>query len=151
MDKRNIVSSVVWLLIATFVIVSAIRMGIGEFHNPHAGFFPFWAGVLLAFFSVILLAGNFYKKERGLPLRDLWKDLDWSKIIIVVAALLAYCLTLTRLGYIIATLGLMIILFYLGKMKPWAIIIGSVLAVLLSYGLFYYGLITPLPKGILSF
>jgi putative tricarboxylic transport membrane protein len=151
MDRPNILSSIFWLLIAAFAIISSISLGIGEFHNPRAGFFPFWAGILLAFFAVILLVRNSFKKEKIILLATLWKDLNWGKIVIAVAALITYCLVLAKLGYIIATFGLMIILFYLGKMKSWGVILGSLLAVLLSYGLFHYGLITPLPKGILPF
>jgi hypothetical protein len=151
MDKRNIASGIVWLLIAAFVMISSLRLGIGEFHNPQAGFFPFLAGALLAFFTVVLLIRNIVQKGVSIQLAELWKDLNWGKIIIVVAALLAYCFFLSRLGYIIATGALMIILFYLGKLKPWAVIAGALLAVLLSYALFNYGLVTPLPRGILSF
>jgi hypothetical protein len=151
MDRPDIASGIFWLLIAAFVIVSSISLGIGEFHNPHAGFFPFWAGILLTFFTVILLVRSLLKKAGIVRLADLWQDLNWGKIVIVVAALITYCLVLAKLGYIIATLGLMVILFYLGKMKLRTVILGALLAVLLSYGLFRYGLMTPLPKGILSF
>lgn len=151
MDKQNILEVVVWLLIATFVIISSLILGIGEFSNPSPGFFLFWASVFLAFFTFLLFGIHLRKKERTACLTDLWKDLDWVKNVVVVAALISYCLVLPKLGYILATLVLMAILFSLGKMKPWAVIMGSLLAVLLSYGLFYYVLKTPLPRGILFF
>lgn len=151
MDKQSTLEAVVWLLIATFVIISSLSMGIGEFSNPSPGFFPFWASVFLAFFTFLLFGIHLRKKEKTARLTDLWKGLDWIKNVIVVAALISYCLVLPKLGYILATLGLMVILFYLGKMKPRAVILCSLLAVLLSYGLFYYVLKTPLPKGIWAF
>ncbi len=151
MDKREIISSAVWLCIVAFVAISSLRLGIGEFHNPGPGFFPFWASIFIALLTLIMLGTHFFKKEDVIHLADLWKGDHWGTLVIVIASLIVYCLLLAKLGYILATTGLMLILFYLGKMKPWAIIVGSLLAVLLSYGLFHYGLQTPLPKGILDF
>lgn len=151
MDKREIISSAVWLCIVAFVAISSLRLGIGEFHNPGPGFFPFWASIFIALLTLIMLGTHFFKKADVIRLADLWKGDHWGTLVIVIASLIVYCLVLAKLGFILATTGLMLILFYLGKMKPWAIIVGSLLAVLLSYGLFHYGLQTPLPKGILDF
>lgn len=151
MDKREIISSVVWFCVTVIVAVSSITLGIGKFHNPGPGFFPFWSSVFMALLTLIMLAAHFLKKADVIHLADLWKGDHWGTLLVVISSLSIYCLVLTKLGYILATTGLMLILFYLGKMKPWAIIFGSLLAVMLSYGLFYYGLKTPLPKGILNF
>ncbi|MGV8058559.1 MAG: tripartite tricarboxylate transporter TctB family protein [Smithellaceae bacterium] len=151
MDKREIISSIVWFCIVAIVTISSIDLGIGEFHNPGPGFFPFWSGVFIALLTLIMLASHLSKKVAAISLADLWKGDHWGTLVAVIASLIVYCLVLVKLGYILATTGLMLILFYLGKMKPWAIIVGSLLAVLLSYGLFHYGLRTPLPKGILDF
>jgi hypothetical protein len=151
MDKRDMMSCVVWLFISAFVFMASLRLGIGAFQSPGPGFLLFWASLFLAFFTFILLGIRLFKKEDSASLADLWKDRHWGNNIIVIAALLIYCLALPKLGYILATLGLMLILFSLGKMKLWAVILGSLLSVLLSYGLFFYGLKTPLPRGILAF
>lgn len=151
MDKREIISSAVWFCIVAIVAISSVRLGIGEFHNPGPGFFPFCASALMALLTLIMLATHLFKKGDVIRLADLWEGDHWGILVIVIASLIVYCLVLAKLGFILATTGLMLILFYLGKMKPWAIIIGSLLAVLLSYGLFHYGLHTPLPKGILDF
>jgi hypothetical protein len=151
MDKREIISSAVWFCIVAIVAISSLRLGIGEFHNPGPGFFPFWSSIFIALLTLIMLGTNLFKKADVFHLADLWKGEHWGTLLIVIASLVVYCLVLAKLGYLLATTGLMMILFYLGKMKPWAIILGSLLAVLLSYGLFYYGLQTPLPKGVLNF
>ncbi len=84
-------------------------------------------------------------------LADLWLSLDWRKNIIVVSALIIYCLALSKIGYLAATFALMAILFSLGGMKTWTVVISSLLAVFLSYGLFYSLLKTPLPRAIWAF
>jgi hypothetical protein len=68
-----------------------------------------------------------------------------------MAALIAYCLVLPKFGYPISTFALMLVLFSLGRMKPWMIILGSLITVLLSYYLFDHLLRTPLPRGLLRF
>ena len=150
MDKRDMMSGAVWFLISVFILVSSLHLGIGAFHSFGPGFLPFWASIFLAFFAVILFGMSLFKKEAA-PLREGWRERHWGNNVIIVAALLVYCSALPKLGYILATFGLMLILFSLGKMKPWAVIFGSSLVVLLSYGLFYHGLNVPLPKGLLAF
>jgi hypothetical protein len=151
MDKWDVISGVVWLFIAVFVFITSLRMGVGAFRSPGPGFFSFWASIFLSISTCILFGHRLFRKEKAPPLADLWKDLHWGNNVIVTAALIAYCLVLTKLGYILATMGFMIILFGVGKMKPWAVIFGSLLAVFLSYCLFYYGLKIPLPRGVLAF
>lgn len=68
-----------------------------------------------------------------------------------MAALIAYWLVLSKLGYPIATFALMLVLFSLGRMKPWMMILGSLITVLLSYYLFDHLLQAPLPRGVLRF
>jgi putative tricarboxylic transport membrane protein len=152
-EKREIAGGLIWLFFAVLVIISSVKLGVGEFHNPGPGFFPFWSALLLGLLALLMLANIILKKEKAQMGQNahLWKGLNWGKNITVIAALFAYCLVLTRLGYILSTLGLMIVLFYIGKMKLWAVIASALLAVGLSYGLFYYGLQTPLPSGILGF
>lgn len=151
MDKLDRISCVAWLFISVFVWITAMHLGVGTFRNPGPGFILFWASIFLAFFTSILFGVSLFKKKDAVHPADLWKGLDWGKNIIVVAALIGYCLTLQKLGYLVATLGLMLVLFSLGKMKLWTIILGSLITVLLSYSLFGYFLQTPLPRGILSF
>jgi putative tricarboxylic transport membrane protein len=149
-NKREIIWIAVWLLIAAFVMISSWNLGLGEYKNPGPGFFPFWSALLLGALALLMM-GEVYLQKEAVAIEGespLWKDLNWGKNITVTAALFAYCLVLTRLGYILSTLGLMMVLFYIGKMKLWVVIAGALLAVGLSYGIFYYGLKTPLPTGI---
>jgi putative tricarboxylic transport membrane protein len=150
-NKRDVISCVVWLCISIFVFIASLRLGIGAFHSPGPGFIPFWSSIMLALFTCILLGISLFKKKEAVRPADVWKGLRWGSTIIVVAALIFYCLALPNIGYILATFGLMIVLFSLGKMKPWVVILGSLLTVVLSYSLFDYFLKMPLPRGIFGF
>jgi hypothetical protein len=153
MDKREIAGGLIWLFFAVLVIISSLKLGVGEFHNPGPGFFPFWSALCLGIITMMLLGNHFLKKDaaENTSTAGIWKTLNWGRNVVIVIALFIYCLVLPILGYIPATLGLMMILFYTGKMKPWAVICASLLAVLLTYCLFYYGLKTPLPRSIWPF
>ena len=152
-DKREIAGLVFWLAIATFVMISSWNLGLGEYKNPGPGFFPFWSALFLGALSLSMMV-NIYLHKGAVAIGgqvDLWKDLNWGKNTVIITALLGYCLILPMLGYLLSTMALMMVLFYVGKMKPWAVIAGAMLAVLLSYFIFLYGLKTPLPRGIWGF
>lgn len=152
-DKKELIGSAIWLLIAVSVMIASVSLGIGEFSNPGSGFFPFWSALCMGILTLMVLGDHFFKKAAAedTSISGIWKTLNWSRNVVIVITLFIYCLVLPVLGYIPATLGLMIILFYTGKMKLWAVICASLLAVLLTYCLFYYGLKTPLPRSIWFF
>lgn len=151
MDIRNILSGIVCLFISLYVLATSLRLGIGALHNPGPGFILFWTSILLALCTCILFGIGLIKKT-GSPCRSDTPDgADRRHRIVAIAALIAYCLVLTTLGYLISTFALMLVLFGLGRMKPWMIVLGSLIAVLSSYYLFDRLLQTPLPGGILRF
>jgi putative tricarboxylic transport membrane protein len=147
MDKRDAMSSVVWLVISIVVALASLRLGVGTFHQPGSGFLPFWASVFLAFFASILAGVCLLKKRDAEHPAFAGKKFNWGRSGVIIAALIAYCLALPKMGYGVATFGLMLVLFALGKMKPQTVILGALMAVLLSYCLFGYVLQVPLPRG----
>jgi hypothetical protein len=152
MDKWNLVDCAVWLAMSGVALTASLRLGIGALRSPGPGFIPFWAGIGLAFFSCILLGLNLVSNTQALR-RDKGARAATrrNRLIVVIAVLTLYCLTLAKLGYLLATFGLMVVLFRLGKMKPWAMVMGALVASLSSYGLFALLLGTPLPRGIFHF
>jgi putative tricarboxylic transport membrane protein len=151
MDKRDIYSSVVWFTISGFAFFSSLRLGVGGFHNPGPGFLPFWASIFLVFFTIIMLINSFLSKKNPPKMADHWKDLEWSKVVTIIIALVLYILIMPKTGYLIATFGLMIILFRIGNLKLLGVLSWSLFSVLTSYYLFYTLLKVPLPRGLLSF
>ena len=152
MDKWNFVDCAVWLVLSGVALTASLRLGIGALRSPGPGFIPFWAGIGLAFFACILLGLNLAAKTQAIRRdKEAGAANRRNRLIVVIAALTLYCLTLAKLGYLLATFGLMIVLFRLGKMRPWAMVIGALIASLSSYGLFAFLLGTPLPRGFFRF
>jgi hypothetical protein len=151
MDKRDLIGCAVWLILSVFVLTASLRLGIGALRSPGPGFIPFWASLCLALFACILLGFNLASKTQTTRREEGSIDSTRQNPLIVMALLTGYCLALEKAGYLLATFGLMIALFTLGKMNPWVIMISSLVVSLSSYGLFAYFLGTPLPRGILGF
>jgi putative tricarboxylic transport membrane protein len=151
MDQRNLISSMIFFLLATFVLILSLGLGIGSLNNPQAGFMPFWTGLLIIVFSIILFGITYRNRAIVVCWADLWRKLSWQKIVMVAVFLAVYVVVLPWAGYLIATCVLMIILFRLNAMKIWTAAFSAVLSVGFSYGLFHFSLKTPLPRGIWGF
>jgi hypothetical protein len=151
MEKQDLVGCAVWLILSAFVFTASLRLGVGALRSPGPGFIPFWASIGLALFACILLGLDLATKAQVVRGENSAKDSRLGNHLIVIAALTLYCLALEKLGYLLCTFGLMIVLFSLGNTKAWTIILGSLVTSLSSYGLFAYFLRTPLPRGIFGF
>jgi hypothetical protein len=151
MDKLDLWSCAVWLILSAFVMNASLRLGVGELRSPGPGFIPFWASVGLAFFACILLGFNLTQRTQAAWPKNSKKVTGKGNHLIMIVALTLYCMALQKFGYLLTTFGLMMALFGLGKMKPWVMITGSLVTSLSSYGLFGYLLGTPLPRGIFGF
>jgi putative tricarboxylic transport membrane protein len=152
MINRDQLSGFFWLAISIFVCVEAARVGIGSFRYQGPGFLPFWSGVMLSTFSIILVVTDTLRKHEKRNLKDLWKGTSWGKVILVLILLLAYAFLLPTVGYLIATFGLIILLFgIVGKTRLWIKAVAGIITVLATYIVFYVWLEVQLPKGILGF
>ena len=151
MDKRDTLSSLVWFAVGIFVFISSIRLGIGSLSKPGSGFVSFYASIFFIGFTVLMLVMNRFDPKRFSRLADAWKGLHWGAVLIVIGSSIIYLLILDKIGYLLSTFGFMLLLFGLGKMKPWIALISTALAVIGSYYLFHILLKVPLPRGILSF
>ena len=151
MDKRDLAGCAVWVILSIYGFAASLHLGVGVLRNPGPGFIPFLASVGLGFFACLLLAFNLSGKKQSGRGETGAGDTAWGNPLIVIAALAVYGLVLGKLGYLPTTFGLMVVLFSRGGMKARAILLGSLIASLASYGLFAYVLGIPLPRGILGF
>jgi hypothetical protein len=151
MNLREMISSAICLLIAVFVFAVSLRLGVGALRDPGPGFVLFWTSILLAVCACILLGFGLSGKTGLGPGSTAWNRENRRSAAIITAALIGYCLALPKLGYPVSTFLLMTVLFGLGRMKPWRVLLCSLMAVLLSYFLFAHLLKTPLPRGVLGF
>lgn len=148
MDRRHIISGLFWLAISIFVCIMANQLGVGTVSSPGSGFLFFWSSLILGALSIILIIKSILGKREGKTLRDSWKGLKWSNAVVAIITLFLYALILNKLGFILATFVLMILLFGIGKLKYWVAIVSSFIIVMLSYIIFHFFLQIQFPRGI---
>jgi putative tricarboxylic transport membrane protein len=151
MIRRDPFTGLFWLVISLLICLEAIHEGTGDYHNPGPGFLPFWSGAALGTLAIILIVKSLLKttaEEGG----SLWRGLKWNKVVLCAVCLIVYAILLPKLGYLISTFGLMIILFgIIIRPKLWVQLVSAFVTVLITYFIFYLWLEVQLPRGLLGF
>jgi len=150
MDRKHVVTGLFWLAVSIFVAVMAVDLGLGRFSKPGSGFTFFWSSVGLGSLSVILILRSIFGKGEANPFMDLWKGLKWGNVVLAIVVLLLYALILTKLGFVLSTFMLMIVLFGIGRSSYRAVILSALITTLLSLIMFRYLLEVHLPRGIIG-
>ena len=149
MNRRDLLAGLFWLGIAVFVVIQSVKSDIGSLHSPGPGFLPFWSAVILGTLSIILLVTNSLKKKWEGKLLDLWKGLDWDRVIWVLLALFLYPILLPITGYLVTTFVLIAFLLCIGeRSKLWIDVASALVITLVSYVIFCTLLDVKLPRGI---
>jgi len=150
--RRDLVSALFWLAVAIFAVVQGLALKLGSLHQPGSGFFPFWGGVVLGVFSLVLVVQSLggrpgTRMSTAAPAAPL----EWSRVVVVAGALLGYILLLERIGFVAVTFAFLLLLFRLER-RGWAfsaMTAGAGAAA--SWALFQLWLKTQLPVGPLGF
>lgn len=152
MKKYHIIPIIFWIGFSLFVMVLSYKLGLEGFHNPGPGLMPFLMGALLLIISLyVLISALFGKRQTRGAAGDEQRQIDLSKIILVLASMFAYAILLERLGYLITTFSLLTLLFKSMGSKRWSFaLLNSALVVLISYFVFTF-LGARFPEGILKF
>jgi len=149
LKKQHLIADCVWLTFGVAVCVESWSLKIGTFNNPGPGFLPFWAGLLLAFFSLISLIRTSVTEEVGDEL-SVWAGVNVPKLALVILALLLYVALLDTLGFFPCTLLLLIFLFRTAEPYPWRVaLLASVLSLAAVYLVFVLLMDVRLPSGTL--
>ena len=153
MKKTYLFNDLVWMGFAAVVCYGGLKLGFGSFQQPHAGFMPVLAGLvlgLLALFDLVSGLVNRWKDEK--EDREVWADIHWGKILLTLAVLSVYTALFTTVGFTLSTILLLLFLFRVMEPKPWwVVLISSVVCTVLFYIGFKIGLESQLPRGFLGF
>lgn len=148
--RSNIAVAAVLLALAGYIFVEANRLPFGTFHVPQTAFFPKTLAILLLILSGTLLARAFVGSEAWIPSEKI-APAGWIRIGVTLAMLAVFAFVLERVGFLLATFLLMIILLRAIEARDWRKVIAVALATaLISYGLFAWLLGVPLPAGVLG-
>lgn len=138
-----------WLALSVFVVFAGRQHGIGAVSDPGSGFLLFWIGLLMCGFSVALVAAAI--RVGGPSLGSLWVGTRWGKVLAIIASLVAYALLLNTLGFLLASIPLLIVLLRGIDPVRWTVAlpvgIGAPLAI---WWLLKKLLLIQLPAGMLG-
>jgi hypothetical protein len=139
-------SGVVLALLGAFLIYIASPLPIGTLKAPDSGFFPVILAGLLILFGLGLLALSFVNESFSLELTSR----SWG-VAICAACLIAYALLIDRVGFLICTSAILILLMrFYGGLKWRSCLLVTLPLVLVAY-IGFKELGVPLPHGVLSF
>lgn len=148
MKRYQIGSAVFLLLFGAIICWEARKLDMGRIVKPGPGFFPFWLGIALVIVSLALFI-HLRRRSIEKTAEGLWQGLRWEKIFGTLGVLLLYAFSLEWLGYIIATILLMLFLFRAIEPQRWPVaIFGSIVTSLITYALFKLWLQVQLPMGL---
>lgn len=138
-----------WLAFSVFVVFAGRQHGIGAVNDPGSGFLLFWLGLLMCAFSVALVAAAV--RAGGPPLGSLWAGTRWGKVLAIIASLCAFALLLNTLGFLLASIPLLLLLLRGIDPVRWPIALPVGFgAPLLIWWLLKKLLLIQLPAGVLG-
>lgn len=149
MKKNDRYTSAICAVFGLYIAFEGYRLGSGTFQAPKSGFLILVAGIVLACLSTALLIQTFFSKEEDKE--ALWKGLQWSKGIRLLAALFVYALVFRWMGFLLSTFLLLLYLFKGLEPQRWLVaIVLSVITIVSSYLIFVLLLGCQFPEGILE-
>ena len=150
MRRSTIAASSILTGLGGLILFEASRLDFGSIRVPRTGFFPSILAILLLFFSIALLVQT-CRQAVGESGEQPIKSDAWIRISITLAAMLGFALVLEKLGFLLSTFSVMLVLLRVIEPQKWPRVIAVALATaLVSYFLFARLLNIPLPAGVLE-
>ncbi len=148
MKAARQVTALLALALGAYLAWQGTKLRIEGDFGPGPGFFPFWIGCGIAVLSALWLAQLVFQRasvspEAFLPTRE-----GAAKLALVVGALVDVVLLLRPIGFNLAMLGLLLVLFFAIDRRH--VVAKLVIAVAASFGvhwLFEHALGVPLPDA----
>jgi putative tricarboxylic transport membrane protein len=139
----------VWLAFGAFIAYQGYELGLGQAREPGSGFAIFWLGLMAAGFSLSIIVSAL--NDGSEDLAALWRGTRWPKVLLIIALLLVFGFFFDRIGFIICSLVLLLVLMRVVDPVPWptALIVSFVG----TFGVWYVLnklLLIQLPVGLLA-
>lgn len=150
MRRIPIYCNLFWLLFSIIVLTESYRIKLGAINNPGPGFFPFSAGFVMFILSLTALFQSIGEKQAERTTRQ--EPFRWWNIVIILAAITGYALSLETVGFLINTFLFVCILLKVVEPQSWkTAILGGVITAIAANTVFNIIFRAQIPSGILGF
>jgi hypothetical protein len=150
MKRLDLIAAAALAGLAGYVLLESRQLGFGSFRAPQTGFFPRVLGILLMLLAIAELFRALRQAEPAFFTEKIAGE-GWIRIGATLATMLGFAVVLERLGFLVATFFLMVLLLRAIEAPRWPkVLLVALVTSALSYGLFAWLLGVPLPAGILG-
>ena len=147
LNNSELWGGLIGLALGVFVTWSGFRLKLGTINDPGSGFVLFYTGLLMCVFAATIIIAAVTEGSPTFGTR--WKDARWTKPLLVIACLIVFSLALDRLGFLLSTMPLMLLLLRLVDPVRWSLSIPiALLAPLGVWWVLKRLLLIQLPSGI---
>lgn len=149
MRKFDMLSGLFLFGLSLAICIGSFRLHVGTLTAPASGFFPLVTGLVLALFSIQIIAGS--RKERKEVVRFWASEANKKGIYLALLFAVFYILFLERVGFIVTTFLFFILFsrFVSGHRWRTAVFFG-IAASFATYFVFSVLIHAPLPQGIIG-
>jgi putative tricarboxylic transport membrane protein len=149
MRKKEVVSSLCWVIIGALISVGSVSLGLGSLRRPGPGMFHFIIGGAIMLLSAAHMGVEFHKESDNVKI---WPHPGGVKrVISIFLILIFYAIALEHLGFILCTFVFLAAILKIVVRKRWGyvVLVGSSVSIF-TYIIFKIGLEVNLPKGLLG-
>ena len=147
--RCDFIAATFWLVAGVLLSIWAATYSLGSLYHPGPGFVPLILGVLLIFFSLILL-GKSKKSDTDTSAPFEGSSGRWKKVAYTVLILILAALVVERIGYLFTIFLLVALLMRGVEPQSWrATLLTALISTLGIYLVFDLLLKQPLPHGFL--
>ena len=145
MKRANLAVALILIGLAGFILFEARKLTFGSLRVPQTAFFPVVLAILLLVFSLILVGQTLRGAETGRGPERIEAE-GWLRIGATLATMIGFSLALERLGFLLSTFLLMVLLLRAIEPQSWPKLIAVALVTsLAAYAIFGWLLGIPLP------
>lgn len=149
MKKYDQISTLFWFLFGLYIIQEGYAIHLGILREPGPGFLLFWSGVVLCGLSALTFFKAQFSKEK--ESEKMWEGIKWHKPLLILMISFVYVLFFARLGFLLSTFILVLLLFKFTEPQKWSkVLVSSFLSVFFCWLIFDFCLKCQFPKGLLE-
>ena len=149
LNNSELWGGLIGLALGGFVIWQGVKLKLGTINDPGSGYVLFYTGILMCVFAVTIIVAAL--TEGGPSFASRWENTRWTKPLLIIACLIVFSFALEPLGFLSASIPLVLALMRLIDPVRWPHAIP--VAVLVPTGMWWvlkHALGIQLPSGVLG-